>query len=166
MIRIRSHLSTRGFTLIELMAAIAVAAILIAIGVPSYQQFVAGQRLRAAVSALNYTLLYARSEAIKRNADVVVAPAGNCWQSGWTVSVGGSTLVTERGYPDLMIAARSSPAPSLSFNAEGRVEGSTTPFEFSSPSSAGVARRCISVDLSGLPSTQTAVCRSTVASCS
>lgn len=156
----------RGFTLIELMAAIAVAAILLAIGVPSYQQFIAGQRVRAAVSALNYTLLFARSEAIKRNADVVVAPAGNCWQGGWTVSVGGTTLARETGYPDLMIAAVSSPAPSLAFNADGRVEGSTTPFEVSSRSSAEVPKRCVSVDLSGLPATRSADCRTAVASCS
>ncbi|WP_293367570.1 GspH/FimT family pseudopilin [Nevskia sp.] len=166
MIRTLSSGRSRGFTLIELMATIAVAAILIAIGVPSYQQFVAGQRVRAAVSALNYTLLFARSEAIKRNADVVVAPAGNCWQGGWTVSVGGSTLASEGGYPDLMIAARSSPAPSLSFNAEGRIEGNTTPFEVSSRSATDVAKRCVSVDLSGLPATQHAVCRTAVASCS
>ncbi len=150
----------------ELMTAMAVAGVLISVGVPSYQEFVANQRVKAAVSALNYSLLFARSEAIKRNADVVVAPVGTCWQSGWTVSVGGSTLATETAYPDLMIAARSAPGPSLSFNSEGRVDGTATPFEVSSRSATGVDKRCVSVDLSGLPATLNAVCRTAVASCS
>jgi len=157
--------SQRGFTLLELMAAVAVAAILVGVGVPSYQRFIATQRVKTAVSTLNYSLLYARSEAIKRNAVVEVAPVGNCWQDGWEVSVDGTVLAREAGYPDLMIAASAAPAPALSYNAEGRVEGAATPFQVSSRGSDDVARRCVSVDLSGLPSVQAATCRSSVASC-
>lgn len=148
------------------MTAVAVAGVLISVGVPSYQEFVAGQRVKAAVSALNYTLLFARSEAIKRNTAVVVAPIGNCWQGGWTVSVGGDILATEVAYPDLMIAARSAPGPSLSFNSEGRVDGAATPFQVSSRTAGGVDHRCVSVDLSGVPATRSAACRTPVASCS
>lgn len=156
----------RGFTLIELMAALAVAAILVAVGVPSYQRFVATQRVKTAVSSLSYSLLYARSEAIKRNAVVAVEPLGDCWQDGWEITAGGATLAREAGYPGLMIASAESPAASLSFNAEGRIEGDLTPFQITSPGHDEVATRCISVDLSGLPSSRTAACRTTVASCS
>lgn len=155
-----------GFTLIELLAAVAIAAILVAVGVPSYQRFVATQRVKTAVSTLNYTLLHARSEAIKRNAVVSVEPLGDCWQDGWAITSGGVTLAEQAGYPDLMIAVAESPGGSLSFNADGRIDGDTTPFEITSPTSASVPARCISVDLSGLPSTRTADCRTTVASCS
>ena len=65
-----------------------------------------------------------------------------------------------------MIASAESPAASLSFNAEGRIEGDLTPFQITSPGHDEVATRCISVDLSGLPSSRTAACRTTVASCS
>lgn len=155
-----------GFTLIELLAAVAIAAILIAVGVPSYQRFVATQRVKTAVSTLNYSLLHARSEAIKRNAVVSVEPLGDCWQDGWAITTSGVTLAEQAGYPDLMIAVAESPGEALSFNAEGRIDGDATPFEITSAGTDTVPARCISVDLSGLPSTQTAACRTTVASCS
>jgi len=154
-----------GFTLLEMMAAVAVAAILVGVGVPSYQRFIAAQRVKTAVSTLNYTLLFARSEAIKRNAVVEVTPVGDCWQDGWEVRADGAVLARESGYPDLMIATAEDPGPSLSYNAEGRIEGDATPFQISSRGSDEVAQRCISLDLSGLPSVRTAACRTTVASC-
>lgn len=157
--------SQRGFTLLEMMAAVAVAAILVGVGVPSYQRFIATQRVKTAVSTLNYTLLFARSEAIKRNTVVEVAPVGDCWQNGWEVIVDGTVLAREPGYPDLMIATAEDPGPTLSYNAEGRIEGDATPFQLSSIGSDDVAQRCISLDLSGLPSVRTAACRTTVASC-
>lgn len=155
-----------GFTVLELLLAITVASILLGIGVPSYQRFVATQRVKTAVSDLNYTLLYARSEAIKRNAEVVVAPAGDCWQDGWAVTVGSTTLATQTAYPDLSIAAASTPAGSVRYNGEGRVDGSATPFEFSSLASAEVEARCVSLDLSGLPGARLAACRTPVEACS
>lgn len=155
----------RGFTTIELLVAITIASILLGVGIPSYQNFIATQRVKTAVSDLNYTLMYARSEAIKRNAEVVVAPTGNCWQDGWTVAVGSTTLATQIGYPDLSIGAATAPAESISFNGEGRIEGDATPLEVRSAGSSSVAPRCLSLDLSGLPSTQLAACLDAVESC-
>lgn len=155
-----------GFTMIELLAALSVATILVAVGVPSYQRFIANQRIKTAASALNYTLLFARSEAIKRNAVVAVTPIDDCWQDGWEITVGGVSLAREAGYPELSIAAAESPPESLSFNADGRVEGSTSPFQITSPGSSEITPRCISVDLSGLPATRSAACTTPVASCS
>lgn len=62
---------TAGFTLLELMAALGVAAVLIAIGVPSFQNFVRNSRITAPANELLTAAYMARSEAIKRRATTV-----------------------------------------------------------------------------------------------
>lgn len=59
-----------GFTLIELMVTIAVAAILLAVAVPSFRHLIISNRLTTAANDVVTALTVARSEAIKRNADV------------------------------------------------------------------------------------------------
>src|SRR4030095_3814970 len=76
----------RGMTLVELAIAITLVAILATIAMPNLTATLANQRLRAAGTDLMSALLIARSEAIKRNAQVEVAPrAGRDWKSGWRV---------------------------------------------------------------------------------
>ncbi|SCZ51596.1 GspH/FimT family pseudopilin [Thiohalomonas denitrificans] len=68
-----------GFTLIELMITISVLAILITLGVPSFQDTLERHRLKAAIEQVYQDLQYARSEAIKRNQNITVQlkiPAG------------------------------------------------------------------------------------------
>lgn len=81
-----------GFTLIELMATVTIAAILMAVATPYFRDFVLGQRIRTASYDIASTLTYARSEAIKRNNSVTIAQASGGWQYGWTVSTGAATL--------------------------------------------------------------------------
>lgn len=58
----------RGFTLVELMVALAVLAILLAIGVPSFRQLIETNRAASQVNELIGALHTARSEAVRRNA--------------------------------------------------------------------------------------------------
>ena len=67
----------RGFTLVELMVAIAVAAIVLTFGVPGFQSFVNGNRLAASANELVASLQTARMEAIRRNRRVVVCASAN-----------------------------------------------------------------------------------------
>jgi len=76
----------RGFTLIEIMVTITVAGILLAIGVPAFQNFVQNDRDIGQANSLVGSLNYARSEAIKRGFGITVCPSG-----GGTTCVGGST---------------------------------------------------------------------------
>lgn len=89
----RRILPSRGMTLIEVLVALSVLAILLAIGVPAFNQFVVSNRLSAYSSDMLSTLTLARSEAIKRNSRVVLcksadgescAGAGS-WNQGWIV---------------------------------------------------------------------------------
>jgi type IV fimbrial biogenesis protein FimT len=62
----------RGFTLIELMVTISVLAIIVAIGLPNLQSFVVSNRLNSHVNQFVGLMNYARSEAIVRNAIVII----------------------------------------------------------------------------------------------
>lgn len=66
----------KGFTVIELMVTLAVAAILLAIAIPSFNYLMVSSKLTTTANAYVYALNIARSEAIKRNADVTVATTG------------------------------------------------------------------------------------------
>jgi len=68
-----NHHSPRGLTLIELMAAVAVAAILMAVAVPSFTQAIAKARLEGAVSEMTIDLQYARTQAIRRRSSATLA---------------------------------------------------------------------------------------------
>jgi len=86
------HLS--GFTLIELIIAIAVAAIVLSLGVPSFERVIERNQLSTNINKLVSTLNLARSEAIKRNqrvkicdsSDGATCGAGN-YELGWIVFV-------------------------------------------------------------------------------
>ena len=89
----RIHGHGTGFTVLELMVTLAVAAILLSLATPSYQSFMNRQRMKAAVSGLHNDLLAARSQAVFRRGIVVACPGnpidgctgGNAWTAGWIV---------------------------------------------------------------------------------
>ena len=93
-----------GFSLLELMITVAVAAILLALAVPSFTSIINNNRLTAGSNALVTAMHHARSEAVRRNARVTVcastdgstcAGSGN-WQSWVTiVTNGGEVLRTQ-----------------------------------------------------------------------
>lgn len=86
-----------GVTLIELMVVIAMVAIILAIGVPEYQNFTRSNTLLAEVHTLKGDIALARSEAATMGTNVVICPSGNpddtnpsCsgtneWNTGWVI---------------------------------------------------------------------------------
>jgi type IV fimbrial biogenesis protein FimT len=70
------------------MVAVAVAAILLGAAVPAFRTMLERHAVRAAAADLLAALHLARSQAIGRGGEVVVAPAdpaGRDWRAGWTV---------------------------------------------------------------------------------
>lgn len=61
-----------GFTLIELMATVAVAAILLGLAVPSLTSTLGRARLEGVANELSVDVQYARSESIRRRATVTL----------------------------------------------------------------------------------------------
>ncbi|SFD84561.1 GspH/FimT family pseudopilin [Nitrosomonas sp. Nm166] len=84
-----------GVTLIELLVALSVLSILLAVGVPSFGQFTVNTRLNSYTNTLFSHISLARSEAIKRNARVAIcksADGSSCassgdWSQGWVIFV-------------------------------------------------------------------------------
>lgn len=71
-----------GFTLVEMMITIAVAAIILAVAVPSFSRSFERQRLRGAAETLVAGIELARSEAVKRNQNIRVAFDRATWCYG------------------------------------------------------------------------------------
>lgn len=77
-----------GFTLIELMITITVAAVLLGIAVPSFTSLLINNRLNSQANEMVAMFGLARSEATKRGAEVrVAAQDATDWAKGWRVLV-------------------------------------------------------------------------------
>ncbi len=83
----------RGFTLVELMVAIALLAILLGLAAPSFSDWIARTKIQSAASSISVALATARSEAVKRGRDVSVCAStdgstcatGSNWATGWLI---------------------------------------------------------------------------------
>jgi type IV fimbrial biogenesis protein FimT len=101
----RASSNIKGFTLVELMVTLAIAAILLTMAVPSFSEFVKNNRLITLNNDLVTALNLARSEAIKRGDRVTVCKSSNqlscsgsgSWDQGWIVfaDVAGNGVVTD-----------------------------------------------------------------------
>ncbi|MGY0611125.1 GspH/FimT family pseudopilin [Luteimonas sp. A501] len=140
----RNRLS--GFSLIELMITIAVLAVLLAIGLPSFQGSMRSNRVATGTNELIASMSLARSEAIRSPGGAALCPSSNgttClpdaspWTNGWMVWVdqdgnglpGGindRVLRYVEGIADLDIKASSKQAI-LRFDQRGRA---VTPVDF------------------------------------
>lgn len=83
-----------GFTISELLVVMAIVAILLGIGVPSYRYITNSYRLSAEINSLSGDLQYGRSEAIKQGQYTTVCSStdgltctGSAWNSGWIIFV-------------------------------------------------------------------------------
>ena len=82
----KSH-PLRGFTLIELMITLAIAAVLMMVAVPSFISFQRNSELTTAANTILGAMNTARTEAMKRNRNAIMAPTGTGWSSGWQVFI-------------------------------------------------------------------------------
>ena len=115
----------KGFTLLELMTAVAVLGVLLAIGVPSFNATLRANRLVAVTNDLVTALNIARSEAVKRGQGVSVCAANSAlndcsgttaWDQGWIVFSDDSDT---------------------SGNTAGQLDGSDSPLQVYSPAESG-----------------------------
>src|SRR5947209_2461821 len=83
----------RGFTLVELLVVLAIAAILVGYGAPAFSGLLRSTRLTTATNDLFAGMLMARSEAVKRRSRVALCKssdgqsctAAGGWEQGWIV---------------------------------------------------------------------------------
>ncbi|MBD8698051.1 GspH/FimT family pseudopilin [Stenotrophomonas sp. CFBP 13718] len=97
---------TTGFTLLELMVALAVLAILVSLSMPSFSALIAQTRIASATNDLLSDMEFARHEAIRRNDSVVLCGsrdrsgcASDGWQQ-WIVTTGKGLVLRTGQMPD------------------------------------------------------------------
>jgi type IV fimbrial biogenesis protein FimT len=158
-----SNTRQAGFTLVELMAVVSVLSIVLALAAPNLTAFSASQRLRGASTDLVTTLLAARSEAIKRNAEVtvsaaVVAGSAN-WGRGWTATAPGGLQIDRKEVAAGFIEGSVEPA-TIVFDGSGRITtaGGVRIQLNDGHGHAEVSPRCVAIDLSGRPQTRVGAC--------
>lgn len=140
---IASEHRQRGMTLIELMMGIVVTGALLAVGVPSFQSFIAASRITTTNNDFVSSMALARSEAIRRGSRITVCKSTNgtaCvttgdWAQGWIVFVditrappnaavdAGDTIVSRSpaAPAGLTIVGDTALANFVSFSADGTV---------------------------------------------
>jgi len=149
---------TEGFTLIELLASITVLAVLAAVAVPSFFNLLRTNALAGNTGKFTSAINLARSEAVKRNQNVIICKrdATSCttaanWEAGWIVFAdadGDSVPDTGeviRYFDDIGTQTlRSSVAAlqSITYRSNGRVQGGVGGF----PAAGGLTIRLCAAD--------------------
>jgi len=93
----------RGVTLIEMMIAIAVIALLMGLGMPSYSAWIQNQQIRTAAEAVKNGMQLARAEAVRRNANVELefdALPASRWTARIAIAGGGGEQIQRRPSED------------------------------------------------------------------
>lgn len=154
-----TSLHQRGFSLIELMITIAIAAILLMVAVPSFDNALLNSKLASQSNSLLAGLQLARSEAIKRNAAVTIcasdgsASAPDCtnsgnWSNGWLIVLADDTVVHhgERAANGFVLTG---PGSGVSFSGNG-MTGSAEIFTLCrAKPSVGSTQRTITITATG-----------------
>ncbi|MEG0920754.1 MAG: GspH/FimT family protein [Comamonas sp.] len=163
-----------GFTLIETMIVIAIIAILAMIGMPAMKSMVERNAVAGQVNSMIGALTIARSEAIKRNASVVMCRSadaeitstpkcstGSNWESGWLVFVdrdgnrqfsaaNGDVLLRVQGeFKDSGGISQYGRAITLVFRGTGILQSNPTGFTFASVSQTSSQQRKVCVGKTG-----------------
>ena len=78
--------SFSGFSLVELMVALAVGGVLLAGGWAALKNYIPNEDVRLMAHQLQSSLLMARSEAVKRSANTYLTPSTSGYEGGWVIS--------------------------------------------------------------------------------
>ena len=134
-------IKVRGFTLIELLVTIAIVAVLMGIGVPSYRYITYSSRISSELNSLVGSLQLARAEAIKQGLPVTACSSAtgtscsgaNTWHTGWivfadsngnaAVDSGENILRKEATFYGSDTFVASTGVSAITFNREGFISG-------------------------------------------
>lgn len=150
-----SRRASQGFTLVELMIALAVLAVLAGIALPAYRELIAEQRNRSVANELHSALALARSEAVKRNVNITLVPMPT-WTEGWRIAspiAGQADLLSQAQPAGVTI---DSAAAGITFTPSGRTTGAAT-FELTSDTDT-TAVRCLNLGVDGRASVDKGEC--------
>lgn len=141
------------------MLVITIAGIMAAVAAPSFHEALINERIKTVSTDLHLSLLAARSEAVKRSADVDMVPDNSSsWLNGWKVKVdsSGTVLRTVDALSGVSLTCTntggSNGCSKITFERSGRpVTGTTVEFHVYPTDSTKVEMRCVSISLTGMP---------------
>lgn len=144
----------RGFTLIEMLVVVLIAAVLATIALPSFSELMATQRLKTASYDLQSSLWLARGEAVKSKSSVEVKKtlSSGTWSEGWQVVSNGTTLRDIPALNRVQVVPQGTSVNSVSVNRAGRLSTGGQTWLLSVPDYPAIAGRCVSISLSGMVS--------------
>jgi type IV fimbrial biogenesis protein FimT len=140
----------RGFSMTELLVALAIAAILATLAVPAFNGIIASQRAQVTASDLYVALAKARSQAIALNNTVTLRANAGGWQNGWQIVDVNNNVLDNHGAET---AVTIQPQATVTFTASGRLPAGTAApvFAVSTMSGSTTNYQCVSVTLTGRP---------------
>ena len=118
----------RGLALVELLVALALAAVLLRIALPAYDDFIASMRVMQEAQHIAASMNLARSEAIKRgvrvnlctSANGLQCTSGSLWHGGWIMHVDADASGQLEAATDLIRARESFEIVMLNLRTRGR----------------------------------------------
>lgn len=120
---------TNGFTLIELMVAMVVIGIGLAITVPAMRDFTNVNRQAEQINRFVRDLTYAKSEAVTRGESFTVTSTLGTpqWDGGWTIADSATALTVIRTAPALTIAGQTLTSAGGVTAVRFRADGTASP---------------------------------------
>lgn len=137
-----------GFTLVELMISLTVAAVLLTVGIPGFKSFVLNQRVKTTAIEIMVNLNSARSEAIKLNRATTLQSKFIGGKPGWAVQVDGTDVHSFTIPDDVDVTV---PVTTITFQPDGRSTAAAVFTICDRDNSAAVTRRTVRLGVSGRP---------------
>ena len=120
--------SSQGFTLIELMITLAIAAILMVVAVPNFTAYKRNAELTSAANTLLAAINAARGEAMKRSMYAMVVPTDAAtWNNGLVVFTDKDRSQTYSSNTDQTVLTQAAPPSYLTISGNGTA-GLGTPY--------------------------------------
>ena len=158
-------MKNRGFTLVELLVTLVVVSILLSVGVPSFSSMITNNAVNADRDTLFNSLIYARTEAIKRGETISICKSSNLttcdasveWGDGWIVfedtngngALSGETILRVQEALKRNISVSFDGGNFVTFDGLGKASATSGTFSFSHSSGNADYDRAVTLSATG-----------------